>query len=319
MNTIMQTAQGMLASALRRAPPFRGTHKLFSVADRTIGRYVGPIAVCTMAKGHQLKLDRRSLTEKTAYYTGRYDDEPIELLCRLLRPRDTALDVGSNIGFYAVPTASHLKPIGGHLHAFEPVHANYTRLQENIAINGLQACVTTHECALASRSGTAVITLREDFVAGSQTGNAAIAFSKDDTKRFSVEDITLYRLDDLAQKIPLERIDLIKLDVEGHEDEVLRGATGTIKRFLPIVYLEVNKHYYRWRQVDLWSACKDTIGESHFALLPKWQRRTAWLTSKRLLGFQRIEDISACAEIDNIFLVPPQRIADFAAIAPVSD
>lgn len=319
MNKTAQIAQRVLASALRRVPSLAGSHELLSVVDSFIDTRGSPAIVCSMRKGHRLKLDRQSLTEKTAYYTGRYDDEPIELLCRLLRPGDTALDVGGNIGFYAIPMAIHLQSISGHLHVFEPVHANYNRLQENLAINNVQACVTAHMCALSSRSGTAEITLRDDFLAGSETGNAVIAFSESDTKRFPVEEVTMHKLDELARNIPLERVDLIKLDIEGHEDEFLRGGKVTIGRFLPVIYLEVNKAIYRLRQADLWAACKETVGRSHSALLPKWQRRAPWLRAKRLLSFQRIEGISACAEFDNIFLVPPHRIADFARIAPILD
>jgi FkbM family methyltransferase len=318
MHGMAQTIQGMLA-AVPRVSSLRGASRLLSVADGIANPHASPVAVRVMAQGHRLKLDRRSLSEKSAYYTGRYDCEEIELLCRLLRPGDTVCDVGSNIGFYAVPIASRLHHIGGHLHAFEPVHANFARLQENIAINGLQVCVTAHEYALSSRAGTAEITLREDFLAGSGTGNAAIVFSESDRSRFSVKRITLHRLDDLDEEMRLDRVDLIKLDIEGHEDEFLRGAAGILTRHLPIIYMEVNKAYYRWRRVDLWEACSVTVGTSHVAILPKWQRRAAWLAEKRLVGFQRINGLSACAELDNIFLVPPHRMADLAAIARISD
>jgi len=310
----------LLCALSTRLSLVRGASKLVSMADRIADPNASPIAVRVMAQGHRLKLDRRSVvTEKSAYYTGRYDCEEIELLCRLLRPGDTVCDVGSNIGFYAVPIASRLQHIRGHLHSFEPVKANFTRLQENIAVNGLQACATAHEYALSSRAGTAEITLREDFLAGSGTGNAAIVFSESDKSRFLVERIALRRLDDLGEELHLDRLDLIKLDIEGHEDEFLRGGAGIINRHLPIIYMEVNKAYYRWRQVDLWDACSETVGTSHIAILPKWQRRAAWLVEKRLVGFQRLDGLAACAEIDHIFLVPPQRMADLSAIAPISD
>jgi FkbM family methyltransferase len=176
------------------------------------------------------------------------------------------------------------------------------------------ACATAREYALSSRAGTAEITLGEDFLAGSSTGKAAIVFSDSDKSRFSVERITLRRLDDLGEEMHLDRLDLIKLDIEGHEDEFLRGGAGIITRHLPIIYMEVNKAYYRWRQVDLWEACSETVGTSHVAIVPKWQRPAAWLAEKRLVGFRRIDGLSACAEIDNIFLVPPHRMTDLAAI-----
>ena len=222
-------------------------------------------------------------------------------------------------GFTPCRFASRLQHINGHLHTFEPVKANFARLQGNIALNDLQAYATVHEDALSSRAGTAEITLREDFLAGSGTGNAAMVFSESDKSSFSVERIALRRLDDLNEEMHLDRLDLIKLDIEGHEDEFLRGGAGIINRHLPIIFMEVNKPYYRWRQVDLWEACSETVGTSHIAILPKWQRRAAWSVEKRLAGFQRVDGLSACAEIDNFFLVPPQRMADLSAIASISD
>jgi FkbM family methyltransferase len=211
--------------------------------------------------------------------------------------------------------ASRLEAIGGYLHVFEPVHANCSRLQENLAINGLQFRATVHECALSSCSGTAEIKRGGDFLAGSETGNATVVFSRCDRKMLSVEQTTVRRLDDLIQEIRLERLDLIKLDIEGHETDFLRGGADVISRFLPIIYLEVNK-YFR-RELDLWKACKETAGGSYLALLPKWQRRARWRADKTLLAFQRIENLSVCEETDNIFLVPPPRLDDVAAIAPI--
>jgi hypothetical protein len=170
-----------------------------------------------MAQGHRPKLHRRSLTEKSAYSTGRYDCEEIELLCRLLRPGDTVCDVGGNIGFYAVPIASRLQHIGGHLHSFEPVKANFARLPENIAINGLQACANrTWEYALSSHAGITENTLREDFLAGSGTGNAAIVFAEDHKGGFLLERIALPP----TRHAPL----LIRLIIGSPADEHRLGA-----------------------------------------------------------------------------------------------
>jgi len=63
----------------------------------------------------------------------------------------------------------------------------------------------------------------------------------------------------------------------------------------------------------------ETVGTSHTAILPKWQRRAAWLVEKRLVGFQRVDGLSRYVRRSTIFLAPPQRMADLPAIAPISD
>ena len=107
MQRVAQTIQGMLV-AVPRVSSFRGASKLLSMTDRIANPHASPVAIRVMAQGHRLKLDRRCQAEKWAYYTGRYDCEDLELLCRLLRPGDTVCDVGGNVGFYAVPIASRL-------------------------------------------------------------------------------------------------------------------------------------------------------------------------------------------------------------------
>ena len=85
MQSVAQTIQGMLVAA-PRVYSFRGASKLLSMTDRIANPHASPVAIRVMAQGHRLKLDRRCQAEKWAYYTGRYDCEDLELLCRLLRP-----------------------------------------------------------------------------------------------------------------------------------------------------------------------------------------------------------------------------------------
>ena len=74
MQSMAQTICRMLV-ATPRVSSLRGASKLLSVAGRIAAPDASPVAVCVMSQGHWLKLDRRSLTEKSAYYTGRYDCE----------------------------------------------------------------------------------------------------------------------------------------------------------------------------------------------------------------------------------------------------
>src|ERR1700752_1490335 len=93
MQSVAQTIRGMLVAA-PRVSSLRGASNLLSMTDRIANPHASPVAIRVMAQGHRLKLDRRCQAEKWAYYTGRYDCEDLEPLCRLLRPGDTVCDVG---------------------------------------------------------------------------------------------------------------------------------------------------------------------------------------------------------------------------------
>src|SRR5690606_32124963 len=108
------------------------------------------LVIGTMVPRHKLILDLRSLTEFRSYYTGRYDADRIRLLLRLIPRNSIVLDIGANIGFYAVPLALHVRQHGGFLHAFEPVPTNANRLQDNLILNHLAGHVRLHRVGLSS-------------------------------------------------------------------------------------------------------------------------------------------------------------------------
>jgi FkbM family methyltransferase len=199
--------------------------------------------------GGQMLLDLRSGTENRAYYTGEYDTAAIRSVLRLVGPDWVVLDVGANIGFWTVPLAKALRG-GGRLHAFEPVPANFARLVQNVERNEVSLVAQVHQFGLSDAEGVAQISLREDFARGAGTGNAAIVIDSEDL-RFECVDIRVFRLDDIFESLKVHRLDFIKVDIEGHEDKFLAGGAEVIRRFRPIIYIEINEPYYERRGVDV--------------------------------------------------------------------
>lgn len=107
------------------------------------------------------------------------------------------------------------------------------------------------EVAVSDRAGVASLTLREDFVGGAETGNAAVeiaAGTDDGLVRISVPAV---RLDDLLER-PCggPDVSVIKVDIEGHEDRFLAGCRRTLAHCRPVVFIEWNRVYYQRRGVD---------------------------------------------------------------------
>ena len=114
---------------------------------------------------------------------------------------------------------------------------------------GLDDVVTIHPFALSDRPGVARISLREDFRAGATSGNAALVIDDGLDARYRTIEVRLRCLDDVASSFP-GPVAVVKIDVEGHEDHVLRGGRRTIAADRPIIVAEWNPAYHHRRGTD---------------------------------------------------------------------
>jgi FkbM family methyltransferase len=162
------------------------------------------------------------------------------------KPGGVALDVGANVGAYALLFGAWVRP-GGRVYAFEPAPDAFGGLSRHVALNDLADVVTPVRAAAAGRSGTA--TLHVDGISGAnrlgEGGGSAV----------EVEAVTI---DDFCAR---ERIrpSLIKIDVEGAELEVLRGARDTIRAGGDGLAVFVEMHPSIWREMGISAA--DIQGE----------------------------------------------------------
>jgi len=158
---------------------------------------------------------------------GEYAELELQLLLRLIKPGDIVIDAGANIGALSVPMARRVGPDGWVL-AAEPQRLVHQALCANVAANGL-ANVVTHWCGLGASPGVAVIPPLDH----SQENNyGGISLRNGGTG----ERVPVVSIDSLD----LPGCALIKIDVEGMELDVLRGAAQTIKRHQPRLFVENN-------------------------------------------------------------------------------
>ena len=143
-----------------------------------------------------------------------------------LGPNAIVIDAGGNIGLTALLLANLLP--AGHVHVFEanPVNAQY--LQGNIERNDVPNC-TVVGAALGSRNDAIL-------VAGTGASSHVVT-----SERSSDHGLTrMTTLDQYRVEAGLQRVDFIKIDVEGYEPAVLDGAAELIKRFSPRIWMEFN-------------------------------------------------------------------------------
>jgi FkbM family methyltransferase len=152
-------------------------------------------------------------------------------MIELLRPGQTVFDVGANIGYYTVQFGCTVHP-DGQVHAFEPVAGTSQTLRRNVELNKLEN-VKVNQLIASSDSQD-----QEIHISDVSTGNCSV-----ETGTGPTELVGSITLDSYCVQKGIERIDLIKIDVEGHELHVLNGmvtllSTGRVDH----VFVEMNSH-----------------------------------------------------------------------------
>lgn len=145
------------------------------------------------------------------------------------------VDVGANIGFMT-GLFSLLCGTSGEVHSFEPSPTTFSKLQGVVASNRLSN-VSLHNAGCGSSRSEMNLHLTRS--SGNSTLRHAATEFKDlkTTQRVRIEVLDDY----LAPKI--QRLDLIKIDTEGFEDEVLQGCRRLLRQFQPVVYVELSAEY----------------------------------------------------------------------------
>lgn len=152
---------------------------------------------------------------------GTWEPHIIDRIAGALKPGDTYVDVGGNVGVMALRAARLVGP-NGKVIAFEPNPDNAARFIEGIAANGF-ANIILHQFALSDKPSIVAIGGKSNsYVTASQSGRLVQAIPGDD----------------LLRNVP--RVDFIKLDIEGFEPFALAGLMGTLRAHKPKVLCEFN-------------------------------------------------------------------------------
>jgi len=153
-----------------------------------------------------------------------------EAFMQLVNPGSLVVDVGANFGLYALSAALYARP-HGHVFAFEPAPNAFALLARNIADNGLGGAVTAQAAAAGAAAGRAA------FYIGRDVSFSSLHRTKRLDDAADAVDVEVVALD--AALAHVQAVDLLKIDVEGGEAEVLRGARDLLRRSrAPIVQFE---------------------------------------------------------------------------------
>jgi FkbM family methyltransferase len=164
----------------------------------------------------------------------------VDYMKKILRPDMNVLEIGANIGFYALIEA----PIVKHIYAIEPVKYNFNLLGKNIELNKLKN-IDTYKCAIGALTGI------NKIYTSKRCNWATIVDERHRTPDYQArwdrfkkgyEVVDIYRLDDFTDKYAIGKIDLIRMDVEGAETGIIAGGLETIGRMKKNSWLVIEIH-----------------------------------------------------------------------------
>jgi len=161
---------------------------------------------------------RYSFIDGFIFSFGMYEISGTRFLQAVLRPGMTVVDVGANTGYYTLWASRLVGPLG-RVHAFEPVPDLASTLRHNVELNGMRNISVRPE-AVSDREGKAILHVSR---AESNTGLSSLVMNGDRDQLSEPLEVETISLDDLSSNLD-RPIDFIKIDVEGAEDLVFRGA-----------------------------------------------------------------------------------------------
>ena len=165
---------------------------------------------------------------------GRYEEDEIRFVRSLLKPGDTAIDVGGHIGFFTMHMAAAVGP-AGRVYAFEPFDANAEMLERSIAENRFGDRVVFQRAAVGAATGTATLTFPVETL--NSGGAYLLREGAAPLTGNQKQEVPVVALDALHIRRPVR---FIKMDVEGAEPQVVRGAVRLLEEDRPIILSEVH-------------------------------------------------------------------------------
>ena len=189
--------------------------------------------------GDYFLLNEISWVDKNIKDFSVWEPESTSVIKNLVKPGDVVLDIGANIGYYTVIMSKIVGKTGKVL-AFEPTKHFFDVLQSTVEINNLTN-VQLYDFGISDNNSESEISIGEH--------SATIHWLKDSERNggipISVEQIILKRLDDIISSMNIDKLDFIKIDVDGHEPAFLDGAWETLNKYKPTILMEIDHQHYR--------------------------------------------------------------------------
>jgi FkbM family methyltransferase len=184
-------------------------------------------------------LDLREGIDFSIWLLGAFEPRTQKQYLRILKPGDVVVDVGANIGAHTLPMARAVGN-GGRVIAVEPTDYAFGKLTSNAALNPeLRNRITAVQAMLVDKpSDEPAPTIYSSWPL-EKSGDVHPGHGG---KLQTSTGAQVTTLDDVVKKLGLDRIDMMKIDIDGYECTMLRGALETLGRFKPVLVMEISPY-----------------------------------------------------------------------------
>ncbi len=227
--------------------------------------------------------------ERSLFETGTYERGTLDFMKRFLNSGDTFVDVGANIGLMSMVAK---KAVGksGRVWAFEANRNTFDILEKNLTLNQYDE-VLCFECGLGAKRETKLLFDNLSI----NRGAASTVFEGKNAKSTEISILTLDEVANQQEIIP----SMIKIDVEGMEEEVLIGAESVIKNYRPILIVEFSAERGDNSREKVYNKILSLTDYKFFKLKGSKER------SSKLLEIKTMQDLPVD---DNVFCLPIEKL-----------
>jgi FkbM family methyltransferase len=192
--------------------------------------------------GLRWRLDLDEGIDFSIYLLGAFEVPTVRFYRRMVRQGEVVIDIGANIGAHTLPLARCVGP-SGKVHAFEPTAFAFQKLVENVSLNPeIKDVIICNHTLLVSRGDTHL----PDQIYSSWPLSATPGLHPKHLGRLQpITGAAVEDLDSYCSHLGLDRVHWIKIDVDGHEAPVLRGASNMIRNFRPKMIMELSPYSCR--------------------------------------------------------------------------
>ena len=236
---------GMFMKTATKIAIARAMHHIVRFGRSVAGR---PDKGIFSRRGVVYELDLSQGIDFAIYLGGMFERSTAVALARLTEPSSLVLDIGANIGAHTLHLANLVGP-EGRVMAFEPTDFAFRKLRRNLDLNpSLASRVEAFHCFLTASDGASVP--RAIYSSWPLTGEAGL-HAKHLGREMQTESAQARSLDSILSERADRKVQLVKLDVDGFECDVLRGATSLLRDPRPIFVMELAPYVLEERGASL--------------------------------------------------------------------
>lgn len=180
--------------------------------------------------GYRLRLPTRYFK----YFPSTYEKENFNFLANSCKPGAVVIDIGAHIGLFSV-IASQVTTNSGKVYAFEPAPNTYALLQKTLSINDTGSVIETFQKAVGKETGKITF-----FISDGEADNSNSLVNYKEDRPLHGIDVEVTSVDAFVKERKINKLDFIKIDVEGAEYDTLRGAAETLQNLKPVCIVAIH-------------------------------------------------------------------------------